>query len=89
VAGVSFAVATNVYVSGFENALYDSQVTQATEWGYHHRQSAQVQHVRAEQFARRRLYQAQAFDGVVAAYPLYTTIGDWKISHKTVRRCAC
>ncbi|MGA7934715.1 MAG: ABC transporter permease DevC, partial [Kovacikia sp.] len=31
-----------------------------------------------EQFARRRLYQAQRFKGVVAAYPLYMTTGDWK-----------
>jgi len=41
-----------------------------------------------EQFARRRLYQAQAFDGVVAAYPFYTTIGDWKNPVTKLRRCA-
>ena len=38
-----------------------------------------------EQFARRRLYQAQAFEGVDSAYALYTVIGKWKNpeTHKT------
>jgi len=38
-----------------------------------------------EQFARRRLYQAQAFEGVDSVYALYTIIGKWKNpeTHKT------
>jgi putative ABC transport system permease protein len=31
-----------------------------------------------EKFARRRLYQANAFEGIDAAYPLYTTTANWR-----------
>ena len=88
VAGVSFAVLLMFLFQGFENALYDSQVQLLK------RLNGEIIIVNRlkynmfvpEQFARRRLYQAQAFEGVVAAYPFYTTTGDWKNpATKTVR----
>jgi putative ABC transport system permease protein len=88
VAGVSFAVLLMFMFQGFENALYDSQVQMLK------RLNGEIIMVNRlkynmfvpEQFARRRLYQAQAFEGVVAAYPFYTTTGDWKNpATKTVR----
>ncbi|NHC37161.1 ABC transporter permease DevC [Scytonema millei] len=88
VAGVSFAVLLMFIFQGFENALYDSQVQLLK------RLNGEILIVNRlkynmfvpEQFARRRLYQAQNFEGVVAAYPFYTTTGDWKNSEtKTIR----
>lgn len=88
VAGVSFAVLLMFMFQGFENALYDSQVQLLKLLNG---EIVVVNRLKynmfvPEQFTRRRLYQAQAFDGVVAAYPLYTTTGDWKNPvTKTVR----
>ncbi|MBE9017361.1 DevC protein [Chroococcidiopsis sp. CCALA 051] len=88
VAGVSFAVLLMFIFQGFENALYDSQVQLLK------RLNGEILIVNRlkynmfvpEQFARRRLYQAQTFEGVVAAYPFYTTTGDWKNPQtKTIR----
>lgn len=80
VSGVSFAVLLMFMFKGIENAFYDSQI-QLLE-----RLNGEILLVNRlkytmfipEQFARRRLYQAQGFQSVVAAYPLYMTSGDWK-----------
>jgi putative ABC transport system permease protein len=88
VAGVSFAVLLMFMFQGFENALYDSQVQllKLLNGDIIIVNRLKYNMFVPEQFARRRLYQAQAFDGVVAAYPLYTTTGDWKNPlAKTVR----
>jgi putative ABC transport system permease protein len=79
-AGVSFAVLLMFIFRGFENALYDSQVQLIKLL------NADVMVVSKlknnmfvpEQFARNRLYQAQAYDGVKAAYPLYIATAYWK-----------
>ncbi|HEY9698399.1 MAG TPA: ABC transporter permease DevC [Trichocoleus sp.] len=80
IAGVSFAVLLMFIFRGFENALYDSQVQLVKQFNG---EIVMVNRVKynmfvPEQFARRRLYQAEAFDGVTAAYPLYTTTANWK-----------
>lgn len=80
IAGVSFAVLLMFIFRGFENALYDSQVQLLNLLNG---EVVVVSKLKLnmfvpEQFARRRLYQAQAYDGVEAAYPLYTTTAYWK-----------
>jgi putative ABC transport system permease protein len=80
VSGVSFAALLMLMFKGIENSFYDSQI-QLLE-----RLNGEILIVNRlkytmfipEQFARRRLYQAQGFPGVVAAYPLYMADGDWK-----------
>jgi putative ABC transport system permease protein len=65
---------------GFKNALYDSQIQLLQLF------NADIVIINRtkdnmfvpEQFARRRLYQAQAFEGVEAGYPVYIATGDWK-----------
>ncbi len=79
-AGVSFAVVLMFIFKGFENALYDSQVQLLKVLNG---DIVMVNRIKTsmfipEKFARRRLYQAEAFEGVEAAYPLYTTTADWK-----------
>jgi putative ABC transport system permease protein len=79
-AGVSFAVVLMFIFKGFENALYDSQVQLLKAFNG---DIVMVNRIKTsmfipEQFARRRLYQAEAFEGVDAAYPIYTTTADWK-----------
>jgi len=79
-AGVSFAVLLMFMFRGFENALYDSQVQLLKLLNG---EIVIVNRLKysmfvPEQFARRRLYQAQAFDGVEAAYGLYITTANWK-----------
>lgn len=79
-AGVSFAVVLMFIFKGFENALYDSQVQLLKVLNG---DIVMVNRIKTsmfipEQFARRRLYQAEAFEGIEAAYPLYTTTADWK-----------
>lgn len=74
--GVAFAVLLMFLFTGFMNALYDSQL-QLLE-----RLNGEIVIINRlktnmfvpQSFARRRLYQARAFDGIEAAYPLY--IGD-------------
>jgi putative ABC transport system permease protein len=79
-AGVSFAVVLMFIFKGFENALYDSQVQLLKVLNG---DIVMVNRIKTsmfipEKFARRRLYQAEAFEGIEAAYPLYTTTADWK-----------
>ncbi len=88
VAGVTFAVLLMFMFQGFENALYDSQVQLIKLLNGDIIIVNRLKYTMfvPEQFARRRLYQAQAFEGVVDAYPLYMTTGDWKNPvTKTVR----
>jgi len=79
-AGVSFAVVLMFIFKGFENALYDSQVQllKALNGDIVMVNRIKTSMFIPEKFARRRLYQAEAFKGVEAAYPLYTTTADWK-----------
>ncbi|MBW4516484.1 MAG: ABC transporter permease DevC [Timaviella obliquedivisa GSE-PSE-MK23-08B] len=79
-AGVSFAVVLMFIFKGFENALYDSQVQllKALNGDIIVVNRIKTSMFIPEKFARRRLYQAEAFEGVDAAYPLYTTTADWK-----------
>ena len=79
-AGVSFAVLLMFVFLGFKNALYDSQL-QLLE--LLNGDIVIINRIKdnmfvPEQFARRRLYQAQAFDGIDDAYALYTATADWK-----------
>ncbi|MFZ4677711.1 MAG: ABC transporter permease DevC [Nodosilinea sp.] len=79
-AGVAFAVLLMFLFSGFKNALYDSQ-TQLLE-----KLNGEIVIINRlkenmfvpRAFARRRLYQAQAFDGVDGAYALYLSDARWK-----------
>jgi putative ABC transport system permease protein len=79
--GVSFAVVLMFLFSGFKNGLYDSQVQLHTVLNgdvFVINRIKQNMFV-PEQFARNRLYEAQAFTGVEAAYPLYIeATGSWK-----------
>jgi len=80
IAGVAFAVLLMFMFRGFENALYDSQVQLLKLLNG---EVMIVNRIKSnmfvpEQFARQRLYQAQAFDGVEDAYALYTTTANWK-----------
>jgi putative ABC transport system permease protein len=80
IAGVSFAVLLMFIFRGFENALYDSQVQllKLLNGDVVVVSKLKLNMFVPEQFARRRLYQAQAYDGVELAYPLYTTTAYWK-----------
>jgi putative ABC transport system permease protein len=79
-AGVAFAVLLMFIFQGFQNALYDSQVQlQKIING----DAFVINRIKQnmfvpEQFARRRLYQARAFDGVEDAYELYINTANWK-----------
>ncbi len=79
-AGVAFAVLLMFMFRGFENALFDSQVQLLKLLNG---EVVMVNRLKysmfiPEQFARRRLYQAQAFAGVEDAYALYITNANWK-----------
>jgi putative ABC transport system permease protein len=78
--GVAFAVLLMFMFNGFKNALYDSQIQLLQKLNADIVITSRLKYTMfvPEPFARRRLYQAQAFDGVVAAYPLYTNNADWK-----------
>ena len=80
VSGVSFAVLLMFMFKGIENAFYDSQIQLLQRLNGEILVVNRLKYTMfiPEQFARRRLYQAQGFKGVVAAYPLYMTSGDWK-----------
>jgi putative ABC transport system permease protein len=79
-AGVAFAVLLMFLFTGFKNALYDSQ-TQLME-----KLNGEIVIINRlkenmfvpRAFARRRLYQAQAFDGVEGAYAIYISDARWK-----------
>lgn len=79
-AGVSFAVLLMFIFRGFENALYDSQVQllKLLNGDIVVVSKLKTNMFVPEQFAQRRLYQAQAYEGVEAAYSLYTTTAYWK-----------
>ncbi len=79
-AAVSFAVLLMFLFRGFENALYDSQVQliKLLNGDVILASTLKTNMFVPEQIARRRLYQAEAFAGVEAAYPLYTTTAYWK-----------
>ncbi|NET04855.1 MAG: FtsX-like permease family protein [Merismopedia sp. SIO2A8] len=79
-AGVSFAVLLMFMFTGFQNGMYDSQVQLIRLLNGEIIIANKLKYIMfvPEQFARRRLYQALAFEGVEAAYPLYTTNGNWK-----------
>lgn len=79
-AGVCFAVVLMFMFRGFENALYDSQVLLLKTLNGDAVVINRLKNMMfvPEQFARNRLYQAQAFEGVEDAYALYTTTGNWK-----------
>ncbi|WP_448563189.1 ABC transporter permease DevC [Trichothermofontia sp.] len=79
-AGVAFAVLLMFIFLGFKNALYDSQLQliKILNADIVILNSIKDNMFVPEQFALRRLYQARAFDGVEAAYPLYTSTADWK-----------
>ena len=78
--GVGFAVLLMFLFTGFKNALYDSQVQVINHLNGEiviiNRLKNNMFVPRA--FARRRLYQAQAFEGVQDAYPLYISEVRWK-----------
>jgi putative ABC transport system permease protein len=80
IAGVSFAVLLMFIFRGFENALIDSQIQllKLLNGDIILVSKLKQNMFVPEQFARRRLYQAQAYEGVEAAYPLYTTTAYWK-----------
>ncbi|MGB7249942.1 MAG: ABC transporter permease DevC [Phormidesmis sp.] len=78
--GVAFAVLLMFIFTGFMNALYDSQVQLLAQLNG---EVILVNRLKTnmfvpESFARRRLYQVRAFDGVEDAYPLYISDVNWK-----------
>jgi putative ABC transport system permease protein len=79
-AGVTFAVLLMFLFNGFKNALYDSQVQllQMLNADIVIANKQKYNMFVPEAFARRRLYQARALEGVESAYPLYTNTGNWK-----------
>jgi putative ABC transport system permease protein len=86
--GVAFAVLLMFMFNGFKNALYDSQVQllQLLNADIVITNTQKYNMFVPEPFARRRLYQARAFDGVEAAYPLYINTANWKnVETKTTR----
>jgi putative ABC transport system permease protein len=80
VSGVSFAVLLMFMFKGIEHSFYDSQIQLLQRLNGEILLVNRLKYTMfvPEQFARVRLYQAQGFKGVVAAYPLYMTDGDWK-----------
>ncbi|MEB3231923.1 MAG: ABC transporter permease DevC [Leptolyngbyaceae bacterium] len=78
--GVGFAVLLMLIFLGFKNALYDSQIQilQKLNGDIVVINKIKDSMFVPEQFARRRLYQAQAFEGVENAYCLYTATGNWR-----------
>ncbi|NJM96538.1 MAG: FtsX-like permease family protein [Phormidesmis sp. RL_2_1] len=79
-AGVAFAVMLMFIFTGFMNALYDSQIQLLTKLNG---EVIVVNRLKSNMFvprsfARRRLYQIRAFDGVADAYPFYLSEGNWK-----------
>ena len=78
--GVAFAVLLMFVFIGFRNALYDSQIQLLKQLNG---EIVMINRLKSNMilpisFARRRLYQARAFDGVEAAYPLYISDASWK-----------
>ncbi|ESA33272.1 hypothetical protein N836_21525 [Leptolyngbya sp. Heron Island J] len=79
-AGVGFAVLLMFMFNGFMNALYDSQLQLLNRFNG---EVIIVNRLRTNMFvprafARRRLYQARAFEGVQNAYAIYISEVNWK-----------
>lgn len=79
-AGVGFAVLLMFMFNGFMNALYDSQLQLLNRFNG---EVIIVNRLRTNMFvprafARRRLYQARAFEGVQDAYAMYISEVNWK-----------
>ncbi len=79
-AGVGFAVLLMFMFNGFMNALYDSQLQLLNRLNG---EVIIINRLRTNMFvprafARRRLYQARAFDGVQDAYAMYISEVNWK-----------
>ena len=79
-AGVGFAVLLMFMFNGFMNALYDSQLQLLNRFNG---EVIIVNRLRTNMFvprafARRRLYQARAFEGVKNAYAMYISEVNWK-----------
>ena len=79
-AGVGFAVLLMFMFNGFMNALYDSQLQLLNRFNG---EVIIVNRLRTNMFvprafARRRLYQARAFEGVQDAYAIYISEVNWK-----------
>ncbi|MEO0825396.1 MAG: ABC transporter permease DevC [Cyanobacteria bacterium J06639_16] len=79
-AGVAFAVLLMFLFTGFKNALYDSQLQLLTKLNG---EIVMINRLKSNMFvpisfARRRLYQARSFEGVEAAYALYTSDANWQ-----------
>ena len=78
--GVGFAVLLMFLFTGFMNALYDSQLQLLNQLNG---EIVMVNRLKSNMFvpisfARRRLYQARAYDGVADAYPIYISEANWK-----------
>ncbi|MGD1900385.1 MAG: ABC transporter permease DevC [Phormidesmis sp.] len=78
--GVAFAVLLMFVFTGFMNALYDSQIQLLTKLNG---EVIVINRLKNNMFvpasfARRRLYQVRAFEGVADAYPFYISEGAWK-----------
>ena len=79
-AGVAFAVLLMFLFNGFKNALYDSQTQLLEQF------NAEIVIINRlkenmfvpRSFARRRLYQAKAFEGVEDTFAVYTSEARWK-----------
>ncbi|HEY9738634.1 MAG TPA: ABC transporter permease DevC [Trichocoleus sp.] len=79
-AGVGFAVVLMFLFTGFMNALFDSQLQLLEKFNG---EIVMVNRLKTNMFvprsfARRRLYQARSFEGVEAAWPIYTSDANWK-----------
>jgi putative ABC transport system permease protein len=79
-AGVGFAVLLMFMFTGFMNALYDSQIQLLNQFNGEiiiiNRLKTNMFVPRS--FARRRLYQARAFEEVEDAYAVYSSDANWK-----------
>jgi putative ABC transport system permease protein len=87
-AGVGFAVLLMFLFTGFMNALFDSQLQLLDKLNG---EIVMVNRLKTNMFvpssfARRRLYQAQAFEGVEDAYAIYISDATWKnpLTRKTL-----
>jgi putative ABC transport system permease protein len=78
--GVAFAVLLMFLFMGFKNALFDSQLQliKLLNADIVITSTLKTSMFIPESFARRRLYQARAFDGIENAYPLYLNTANWK-----------
>jgi putative ABC transport system permease protein len=78
--GVAFAVLLMFLFMGFKNALFDSQLQliKLLNADIIITSTLKTNMFVPESFARRRIYQARAFDGIANGYPLYISNANWK-----------